>query len=433
MTKSLVRDWPVDAGTLRSLQLLRLRKTVAHAQEKSPFYRRRLAEHGVAADEIRTLEDVRRLPFTTKSDLRDSYPFGMFAVPREAVARIHASSGTTGQPTVVGYTKADLDTWAHLVARSLHAAGARAGMRVHNAYGYGLFTGGLGAHYGAEALGCTVIPVSGGQTERQVRLICDFEPEVILVTPSYMLAILDEFRRQGLEPRASSLRYGVFGAEPWSPAMRREIEQAFNLRATDIYGLSEAMGPGVAQAFVDDPEDGDGGGATIWEDHFLVEVVDPASGEPVPDGELGELVITTLTKEALPILRYRTRDLTRLLPGLSTPMRRMARITARSDDMLIVRGVNIFPTQVEAEIAKCEHLAPHYTIEISRPDRMDQMLVQVEMRAGGDTDRRAACVQMLSGLLKENLGVTARVEVVDPFSLPRSTGKAHRVRDLRPR
>lgn len=426
---SAFQDWPKDRAALEGVQLARLQETVRHAAGNSPFYRRRLAEAGISADDLRSVDDVARLPFTTKSDLRDTYPFGMFAVPSERVARLHASSGTTGQPTVVGYTAHDVATWSHLVARSLLAAGCRPGMRVHNAYGYGLFTGGLGAHYGAEALGCTVIPVSGGQTERQVRLITDLKPDLIMVTPSYMLAILDEFRRQGMDPAASSLRYGVFGAEPWSAGMRREIEEAFGLRATDIYGLSEIMGPGVAQEFLADA----GEGPTIWEDHFLPEIVDPETGERLPDGEVGELVITSLTKEALPILRYRTRDLTRLLPGHSTPMRRIGRIAARSDDMLIIRGVNVFPTQIEEQIGKCSGLAPHYMIHVTRPDRLDEVTIQVEEREVCDEAGRAHQTRTLVALVKDNLGVTARVEIVPSRSLPRSEGKAQRVRDFRPR
>ncbi|MGZ8998470.1 MAG: AMP-binding protein, partial [Allosphingosinicella sp.] len=333
---------PSTTEDLQALQLDRLRATLAHAFAGSAHYRKRFDSAGLSPSDLNKLDDLRRFPFTTKADLRETYPFGMFAVPMERVARIHASSGTTGKPTVVGYTREDIDTWAGLMARSIHAAGGRPGMKVHVAYGYGLFTGGLGAHYGAEALGCTVIPMSGGQTERQVQLIVDFEPDVIMVTPSYALALIDEFRREGLDPAACSLRYGLFGAEPWTEAMRAEIESAFGLEATDIYGLSEVMGPGVAQEFV-----GRGGGPTIWEDHFLPEIVDPATGEPLPDGEEGELVLTSLTKQALPVIRYRTRDLTRLLPGDGSPMRRMAKITGRSDDMLIVRGVNLFPSQVE--------------------------------------------------------------------------------------
>ena len=417
---------PTDLNALRTLQLDRLRATLAHAYADSPHYRRRFDEAGVKPSDLGSLDDITLFPFTTKADLRETYPFGMFAVPMDRVARIHASSGTTGKPTVVGYTKEDIDTWAGLMARSIHAAGGRPGMKVHVAYGYGLFTGGLGAHYGAEALGCTVIPMSGGQTERQVQLILDFEPEIIMVTPSYALAILDEFRRQGLDPNASSLRYGLFGAEPWTEAMRAEIESAFGLQATDIYGLSEVMGPGVAQEFV-----GEGRGPTIWEDHFLPEIVDPETGEPLPDGEEGELVFTSLTKEALPVIRYRTRDLTRLLPGDATPMRRMAKITGRSDDMLIVRGVNVFPTQVEEQLLKCPGLAPHFLIELTRPGRLDVVIVHVEAREDLASEEWSRQAKMLSAYLKDIVGITAEVRVVDPGSIERSAGKAKRVRDLR--
>jgi phenylacetate-CoA ligase len=417
---------PATIGDLKTLQLDRLRATLSHAYAGSPHYRKAFDEAGVSPSELRSLADLARFPFTTKADLRTTYPFGMFAVPMHRVARIHASSGTTGKPTVVGYTKQDIDTWAGLMARSIHAAGGRPAMKVHVAYGYGLFTGGLGAHYGAEALGCTVIPVSGGQTERQVQLIQDFEPEVIMVTPSYALAILDEFRRQGLDPSACSLRYGLFGAEPWTEAMRSEIESAFGLEATDIYGLSEVMGPGVAQEFV-----GQERGPTIWEDHFLPEIVDPDTGEPLPDGEEGEMVFTSLTKQALPVIRYRTRDLTRLLPGDATPMRRMAKITGRSDDMLIVRGVNLFPSQVEELVLKCPGLSPHFLIHLSRPNRLDLLVIHVEARDGsGDKDEQA---RLLASFLKDMVGVSAEVRVEDPGTIERSAGKASRVRDLRPK
>ena len=416
---------PANLADLRALQLDRLRWSLDHAYGNSPHYRAVFDAAGVKPADLRSLDDLARFPFTTKSDLRATYPFGMFAVPVEQVSRIHASSGTTGKPTVVGYTGDDIDTWSALVARSIHAAGGRPGMKVHIAYGYGLFTGGLGAHYGAEVLGCTVIPMSGGQTEKQVQLICDFRPEIIMVTPSYMLAILDEFRRQGLDPRASSLRYGIFGAEPWTESMRREIEQAFDLRASDIYGLSEVMGPGVAQEFAGES------GPTIWEDHFLAEIVDPETGAVLPEGAEGELVFTSLTKQALPIIRYRTRDLTRLLPGLQTPMRRMAKITGRSDDMLIIRGVNVFPSQIEEQVLKCAGLAPHFVIEISRPGRMDEVTVHVEARSGVSGDEQAAQARLLSGYIKDAVGISARTEIVAQDSLARSTGKASRVRDLR--
>jgi len=417
---------PTNGDELKALQLDRLKATLAHAYAHSPYYRQRFDAHGVSPDDLRSLADLARFPFTAKTDLRETYPFGMFAVPIERVSRIHGSSGTTGKPTVVGYTEADIATWAALVARSIHAAGGRPGMKVHVAYGYGLFTGGLGAHYGAEALGCTVIPMSGGQTEKQVQLICDFKPDVIMVTPSYMLAILDEFRRQGIDPQACSLRYGIFGAEPWTEAMRREIETAFNIRATDIYGLSEVMGPGVAQEFLDDD-----GGPTIWEDHFYPEIVDPETGEPLPDGEEGELVFTSLTKEALPIIRYRTRDLTRLLPGSRTPMRRMAKITGRSDDMLIIRGVNVFPSQIEELVLRCPGLGPHFLIEVSRPNRMDEVLIHVEARSGVEAAARGEQGRLLCKYVKDVVGISAQTRVASPGELERSAGKAVRVRDLR--
>ena len=418
---------PTTTAALRSLQLERLRATLAHAYNRSPHYRQAFDAAGVGPDTLTHLGDLARFPFTTKADLRASYPFGMFAAPMSEVARLHASSGTTGRPTVVGYTRRDIETWAGLVARSLHAAGVRPGMKVHVAYGYGLFTGGLGAHYGAEALGCTVIPMSGGQTEKQVQLIGDFQPDAIMVTPSYMLAILDEFRRQGLDPRASSLRFGVFGAEPWTDAMRREIEAAFDLQATDIYGLSEVMGPGVAQEFVG------GGGLTLWEDHFYPEIVDPETGEVLPDGVEGELVLTSLSKEALPVVRYRTRDLTRLLPGEATPLRRVAKITGRSDDMLIIRGVNVFPTQIEEQVLKCHDLGPHFLLEVSRPKRLDEVTLKVELRDGAPADAAEAQAKLLVGYVKDVIGVTARVEVGAPRTLARSSGKALRVHDLRRR
>ena len=416
---------PATRAALEELQLERLRATVAHAHANSPHYARVLDEHGVLPDAIRSLADIVRLPFTTKADLRATYPFGMLAVPMAQVSRIHASSGTTGKPTVVGYTRDDISTWSALVARSLHAAGVRAGMKVHVAYGYGLFTGGLGAHYGAEALGCTVIPMSGGQTDKQVQLIGDFCPEAIMITPSYMLSLLDEFRRQGIDPRASSLRHGIFGAEPWTEAMRREIEDAFGLQATDIYGLSEVMGPGVAQEFAGD------GAPTIWEDYFYPEVIDPDSGEVLPDGEEGELVFTSLTKQALPVIRYRTRDLTRLLPGTRTPMRRIAKITGRSDDMLIVRGVNLFPTQIEELILRCPGLAPHFLIEVTRPHRVDEVRLLVEARAGQDAAGHANHARLLGGYVKQAVGVSVRVDVQSPGTLERSAGKASRVLDKR--
>ena len=416
---------PASLGELRALQFERLRATLQHAYRNSPHYRRVFDEHGVAPDDLRTLADLARFPFTTKADLRATYPFGMFATPMNEIARLHASSGTTGKPTVVGYTREDIQTWSALVARSLHAAGVRPGMRVHVAYGYGLFTGGLGAHYGAEALGCTVIPMSGGQTEKQVQLISDFRPDAIMVTPSYMLTILDEFRRRGLDPKQSSLKYGIFGAEPWTDAVRYEIESAFDLQASDIYGLSEVMGPGVAQEFLGD------GSPTIWEDHFYPEIVDPETGELLPDGAEGELVFTSLTKQALPIIRYRTRDLTRLMPGTRMPMRRMQKITGRTDDMLIIRGVNVFPTQIEEQLLRFRSLAPHFLIELARPARMDQVTVLVEPRCEGDLETSRTEGAQLAGRIKETVGISVRVKVVPWQSLPRSAGKAVRVRDLR--
>jgi phenylacetate-CoA ligase len=392
----------------------------------NPNYRRTFDAAGVHPDEVRSLADLPRFPFTTKADLREAYPFGFFSVPREQVARVHASSGTTGKPTVVGYTRNDLVTWSALVARSIRAAGGRAGMKVHIAYGYGLFTGGLGAHYGAEAAGCTVIPVSGGQTERQVQLIRDFEPDIIMVTPSYMLAILDEFRRQNIDPRATSLRIGMFGAEPWGEGMRAEIESAFDIDACDIYGLSEVMGPGVAQEFSHTKD-----GPTIWEDHFIAEIVDPGSGRVLAPGEHGELVFTSLTKEAMPVIRYRTRDLTSLLPGIACAMQRMDKICGRSDDMLIVRGVNVFPTQIEEIILRCAGLAPHFEIELTRPDRLDEVLILVEGRTDLSDNARHAEAALFAAKLKDNVGISAVVRVVQSGSLARSAGKASHVKDRR--
>jgi phenylacetate-CoA ligase len=409
---------------LRALQLERLRWSLGHAYANSAHYREAFDAAGVRPEDLHSLADLSRFPFTTKADLRARYPFGFFATPMSEVVRIHASSGTTGKPTVVGYTPADIDAWSGLMARSIRAAGGRPGMKAHIAYGYGLFTGGLGAHYGAERLGCTVIPMSGGQTEKQVQLIQDFQPEIIMVTPSYMLAILDQFRRQGLDPRKSSLKLGLFGAEPWTEAMRREIEAAFAIDAVDIYGLSEVMGPGVACECVETKD-----GPTIWEDHFWPEIVDPETGEPLPDGEEGELVFTSLTKQAMPVIRYRTRDLTRLLPGTARPMRRMAKITGRSDDMLIIRGVNVFPTQIEELVLRCEALSPHFLLELSRPDRMDELKVLVEAKDGACD--RAVEAERLQAMIKELIGVSVAVEVTTPDALPRSMGKAARVRDLR--
>jgi len=411
---------------LESLQLERLQSTLRHAYANNAAYRRKFDAAGVAPGDLRTLTDLARFPFTTKDDLREAYPFGFFAVPRERVARIHASSGTTGKPTVVGYTRNDIATWANLVARSIRAAGGRAGMKVHVAYGYGLFTGGLGAHYGAEAAGCTVIPMSGGQTEKQVQLIRDFAPDIIMVTPSYMLAILDEFIRLGVDPRSTALRVGIFGAEPWGDGMRAEIESAFNIDACDIYGLSEVMGPGVAQEFAGTKE-----GPTIWEDHFIAEIVDPASGRVADEGEQGELVFTSLTKEAMPVIRYRTRDLTRLLPGSTTRMRRMAKISGRTDDMLIIRGVNVFPSQIEELILRCRGLAPHYEIEVTRPHRLDEIAIVVEARAELESHAHQAEARLLASKLKANIGISATIRVAASGSLPRSAGKAARVKDRR--
>ncbi len=415
---------------LRALQLQRLKWSLHHAYDNVPHYRAKFDAAGVRPDDLKTLADLSRFPFTGKTDLRATYPFGMFAVPREQVVRIHASSGTTGKPTVVGYTARDIDTWASLVARSIRAAGARTGDMVHVSYGYGLFTGGLGAHYGAEKLGLTVVPFGGGQTERQVQLIADFAPTIIMVTPSYMLAIADEFERQGLDPAASSLRIGIFGAEPWTNEMRREIEARMGLDAVDIYGLSEVMGPGVANECIETKD-----GPTIWEDHFLPEIVDPETGEPLPDGDLGELVFTSLTKEALPIIRYRTRDLTRLLPGTARTMRRMQKITGRSDDMMIIRGVNVFPSQIEELILQRPLLAPHYVCEIAKEGPLDTLTVRVELKAGEHTDGSAAAGAQaaLEHAIKSYIGVNCRVKVEPTGAVERSIGKARRVIDKRPK
>ncbi|MDQ7263781.1 phenylacetate--CoA ligase [Paracoccus sp. PS-1] len=414
---------------IEALQFHRMKRSLKHAFENSPFYRNRFIEHDVHPEDLKSLADIAKFPFTVKQDLRDTYPFGMFAVPQSKLVRIHGSSGTTGKPTVVGYTQADIDHWANLIARSIRAAGGRPGDILHNAYGYGLFTGGLGAHYGAERLGCTVVPISGGMTERQVTLIHDFKPRIIMVTPSYMLSILDEFRRQGLDPRESSLQIGIFGAEPWTNAMREEIEEAFGMHAVDIYGLSEVMGPGVAMECVETKD-----GLHIWEDHFYPEIIDPVTGEVLPDGELGELVFTTLTKEGLPMVRYRTRDLTRLLPGTARSMRRIEKITGRSDDMIILRGVNVFPTQIEEQILKCRGLAPHFQIELTRSGRMDSMIVHVECTPEmTDEAARAHSAKELAHHIKSVVGVSTRIEVRDPNALARSEGKAKRVLDNRPK
>jgi len=415
---------------LRALQLKRLQSTLRHAYANSPVYRAKFDAAGVHPDDCRSLADLAKFPFTGKQDLRESYPFGMFAVPREQCARIHASSGTTGKPTVVGYTRNDIEVWSQVMARSIRASGARPGEMVHVSYGYGLFTGGLGAHYGAEKLGLTVVPFGGGQTERQVQLIHDFRPDIIMVTPSYMLAIADEFDRQGLDPAQSSLRLGIFGAEPWTNDMRTAIEQRIGIDAVDIYGLSEVMGPGVANECVETKD-----GPTIWEDHFYPEIIDPDSGEPVADGELGELVFTSLSKEALPIIRYRTRDLTRLLPGTARTMRRMEKITGRSDDMMIVRGVNVFPTQIEELILKIAHLAPHYLCILTREGHLDCLCVAVEARQGTAHDSAEArgAAARLAHEIKTYVGTTARIELRPAGGVERSGGKAKRVLDQRPK
>jgi phenylacetate-CoA ligase len=414
---------------IAALQLERMKWSLGHAYENSAFYRSRFEQAGVHPSDLNSLADLAKFPFTTKQDLRDTYPFGMFAVPREKLCRIHGSSGTTGKPTVVGYTQKDIDTWANVVARSIRASGGRAGDVVHVAYGYGLFTGGLGAHYGAEKLGCTVVPISGGMTERQVTLMMDFKPRIIMVTPSYMLSILDEFRRQGIDPRQSSLAVGIFGAEPWTNAMREEIEHAFDMHAVDIYGLSEVMGPGVANECVETKD-----GLHVWEDHFYPEIIDPATGAVLPDGEMGELVFTTLTKEGLPIIRYRTRDLTRLLPGTARSMRRIEKITGRSDDMMILRGVNVFPTQIEEQILKCRGLAPHFQIELTRSGRMDNMTVHVECTAeAAGESARAGSAKELAHHIKSVVGVSTRITVHEPGAVARSEGKAKRVVDNRPK
>jgi phenylacetate-CoA ligase len=426
---------PIETASvdeLRALQLARMRDVVHRAYEQVPHYKASFDAAGVHPGDLGCLEDIGKFPLTSKDDLRRNYPFGMFAVPMEQIIRIHASSGTTGKPTVVGYTKDDIETWSLLMARSIRAAGGRASDKIHVAYGYGLFTGGLGAHYGGEHLGAAVIPVSGGFTERQVQIINDFRPDIIMVTPSYMLAIADEFDRQGLSARDCSLRLGIFGAEPWGEGMRGELERRLGLEALDIYGLSEIMGPGVAHECADSK-----GALTIWEDHFFPEVIDPISGQPVADGEAGELVITTLTKEGMPVIRYRTRDLTRLLPPTTRAMRRIDRISGRSDDMLIIRGVNVFPSNIEAVLAKEEKLAPHYLLELRRPGSLDELDVIVETRAvlAGklSADELAQLARWAEHSIKAFAGVTTKVSVVEPGTLERSQGKAKRVLDLRPK
>ncbi|MEU7028277.1 phenylacetate--CoA ligase PaaK [Streptomyces sp. NPDC046275] len=423
----------LDAGErlgreeLAALQLERLRATLHHVYTRVPFYRRAFDKAGVRPEDCGSLADLARFPFTVKADLREQYPYGLFAVDRSEIRRLHASSGTTGRPTVVGYTQRDLDTWADVVARSIRAAGGRPGQTVHVAYGYGLFTGGLGAHYGAERLGCTVIPASGGMTARQVQLIQDLRPEIIMITPSYMLTLLDEFERQGVDPRSTSLRTGIFGAEPWTEAMRREIEERFGIDAVDIYGLSEVMGPGVAQECVETKD-----GLHVWEDHFYPEIVDPVTGEVLPDGAEGELVFTSLTKEAMPVVRYRTRDLTRLLPGTARVFRRMEKVTGRSDDMVILRGVNLFPTQIEEIVLRTPAVAPHFQLRLTREGRLDALTIRAEARPDASPDQRAEAARAIAAAVKAGIGVTVTVEVVDPETLERSVGKIKRIVDLRP-
>ncbi|MCH2291538.1 MAG: phenylacetate--CoA ligase [SAR324 cluster bacterium] len=414
---------------LNALQLERLKQTLKLAYDKVPHYRETFEQSGVTPESLQDLESLSNFPFTLKQDLRKNYPFGMFAVPREEVLRIHASSGTTGQPTVVGYTRKDVDTWAHVMARTIWACGGRPGDLAHVAYGYGLFTGGLGAHYGAEKLGCTVIPVSGGLTERQVRLIHDFQPALIMVTPSYLLALAEEFDRQELDARDSSLRIGICGAEPWTPSMRKEIEDRFQMQCLDIYGLSEVIGPGVSSECIEEKD-----GLYIWEDHFYPEIIDPQTGEVLPDGEAGELVITSLTKEAFPIIRYRTRDLTRLLPGKNRTMRRMEKVTGRSDDMMIVRGVNVFPTQIEEILLEDSRLSPNYMIELSREGALDAMTVLCEPRESElSAEVSEDIVNSLVSHIKNRIGVTAMVRVEPQGGIERSAGKARRIVDKRPK
>ncbi|MDE0061657.1 MAG: phenylacetate--CoA ligase [Gammaproteobacteria bacterium] len=420
---------PIEKASLdelRCLQLERLQATLRHAYENSPVYTAKFNAAGVHPEDLKNLDDLAGFPTTSKADLRENYPFGMFAVPVDRVIRIHASSGTTGQPTVVGYTREDIEMWSDVAARSIRAAGGQAGDMVHVAYGYGLFTGGLGAHYGAERLGCTVVPMSGGQTEKQVRLIRDFDPDIIMVTPSYMLNIADEMDRQGVDPASLSLRAGIFGAEPWTDAMRRELERKTGIDAVDIYGLSEVIGPGVAQECVESKD-----GPTVWEDHFYPEIIDPQTGERLPDGEEGELVFTSLTKEAMPVIRYRTRDLTRLLPGTARTMRRMDRITGRSDDMLIIRGVNVFPSQIEEQLLSVESLAPHYFIEVEKQGHLDALTVNVELASGAGEAQRETAARSLGQRIKSYIGISAGIRVHSPGGIPRSEGKAKRIVDRR--
>ena len=419
----------LSVDELRALQLERLQWTLRHAYENVPHYRQAFDAAGVHPDDCRELADLARFPTTSKADLRDNYPFGMFAVPQDQVRRVHASSGTTGRPTVVGYTERDIDTWATVMARSIRAAGGRPGDKLHNAYGYGLFTGGLGAHYGAEKLGCTVIPISGGMTPRQVQLITDFQPRIIMVTPSYMLTVIDEFEKQGLDPRASSLEIGIFGAEPWTEQMRLEMEERAGIHAVDIYGLSEVMGPGVAQECVESKD-----GLHVWEDHFYPEVIDPLTGEVLPEGEQGELVFTSLTKEAMPVIRYRTRDLTRLLPGTARPgMRRMEKITGRTDDMIILRGVNLFPTQIEEIVLRTAGLSPHFALELTTRGRMDHLTCRIEARPDCPAERRPSAAAEVAKAVKDTIGTSIEVLVVDPETLARSMGKLKRIYDYRER
>ncbi len=414
---------------ITALQTERMKWSLQHTYKNVPYFKAKCEAHGAHPEDFSALGDLARFPFTTKEDLRRNYPFGLFAVPMEQVVRVHASSGTTGKPTVVGYTREDIETWSEVMARSIYAAGGRPGHKAHIAYGYGLFTGGLGAHYGAEKLGCAVIPISGGQTEKQVQLIRDFKPDLIMMTPSYMLNIADEMRRQGMNTRETALRTGIFGAEPWTGEMRGELEDTFMIDALDIYGLSEVIGPGVAMECLETKD-----GPHIWEDHFYPEIVDPVSGEALADGEEGELVFTSLSKRAMPVIRYRTRDLTRLLPGTARSMRRMDKITGRSDDMLIIRGVNVFPSQIEELILRAKTLAPHYQLEVSRDGHMDALKVLVEARAGGmDADARAATGKALQHAIKVNVGISTRVTVQEPGAVARSEGKAKRVVDLRPK
>ncbi len=412
---------------ISALQLERLKWSVKHAYYNVPHYKKKFDEAGVKPEDVQSLADLAKLPFTSKEDLRQNYPFGMFAVPMEQVVRIHASSGTTGKPTVVGYTRKDIETWAKVAARSIYAAGGRPSDIIHVGYGYGLFTGGLGAHYGAEYLGATVIPMSGGQTEKQVQLIQDFKPDIIMCTPSYMLHIADEFHKQGLDPRECSLRVGIFGAEPWTGEMRKEIEETFNIDAVDIYGLSEVMGPGVANECIETKD-----GPHIWEDHFYPEIINPETGEVLPDGELGELVFTSLTKEAMPVIRYRTRDLTRLLPGTARSMRRMDKIVGRSDDMMIIRGVNVFPTQIEELILKDERLSPHYVLELNRDNHMDTLTVHAEVKdSGASEDVRTEAGTKLKHDIKSLIGISTKVLVKPAGAIDRSEGKAQRIIDNR--